>query len=126
MKSEYNDSLSWPFCADIVIDILNCKGDHSHHREILHFNIDNCDEVCGRRYDDGLAPKGQGNNKVVPLFELFVQYSLSTKYLEDDCMCIKIYDVALYNTPILNKTPRWQTSNKPSSSWPIEFTVRVS
>ena len=78
MKSEYNDSLSWPFCADIVIDILNCKGDHSHHREILHFNNDNCDEVCGRRYDDGLAPKGQGNNKVVPLFELFVQYSLST------------------------------------------------
>ena len=38
-------------------------------------------------------------------------------------MRIKIYDVVLYNTPLLNKTPTWQTSSKPSSSWPIEVTV---
>ena len=40
MKGEYDDSLLWPFCADIVIDILNWRDDHSHHREILHFNND--------------------------------------------------------------------------------------
>ena len=123
MKGEYDDSLSWPFCADIVIDILNWRGDHSHHREILHFNNDSCDDVCARVYDDSLTPKGRGNNEVIPHSDLFFKYFLSTKYLEDDCMCIRIYDVALYNTPLLNKTPRWQTSRKTTSSCPIEVTV---
>ena len=99
MKGEYDDSLSWPFCADIIIDILNWRSDHIHHREILHFNNDSCADVCARVYDDGLAPIGRGNNKVIPLSELFAKYPLSPKYLEDDCMCIRIYDVALYNTP---------------------------
>ena len=123
IKGEYDDSLSWPFCADIVIDILNWRGDHSHHREILHFNNDSCNNACARVYDDNLATKGQGNNEVIPLSELFSKYFLSTKYLEDDCMHIRIYDVALYNTPLLNKTPRWQISCNLSSSCPIEVTV---
>ena len=120
MKGEYDDSLSWPFCADIVIDILNWRGDHSHHREILHFNNDSCTDVYARVYDNGLAPKGCGNNEVIPLSELFPTDPLSTKYLEDDCMRIRIYDVALYNTPLLKKTPRWQNSCNLSIS---EFTV---
>ena len=123
MKGEYDDSLSWPFCADIIIDILNWRGDHSHHRKILHFNNYSCDDVCARVYDDGLAPRGQGNNEVIPLSELFSKYPLSTKYLEDDCMCIRIYDVAVYSTSLLNKTPRWQTSKNTSSSAPIEFII---
>ena len=123
MKGKYDDSLLWPFCADIVIDILNWRGDHSHHREILHFNNDSCNDVCVRVYYDGLAPKGQGNNEVIPLSELLPKYPSSTKYLEDDCMRIRIYDVAVYNTPLLNKTPRWQTSKNTSSSWPIECTM---
>ena len=123
MKGEYDDSLSWPFCADIIIDILNWRGDHSHHREILHFSNHICPDVCARVYHDGLAPIGRGNNKVIPLSELFTKYPLSTKYLEDDCMCIRIYDVALYNTPLLNKTPIWQTLKNTTSSWPIEVTV---
>ena len=122
MKGEYDDSLSWPFCADIIIDILNWRGDYSHHREILHFSNHSCADVCARVYD-GLAPIGRGNNEVIPLSMLFPKYPLSTKYLEDDCMCIRVYDVALYNTSLLNKTPRWQTSRNTSSSWPIEVTV---
>ena len=123
MKGEYDDSLSWPFCADIIIDILNWRGDYSHHREILHFNNDSCNDVCARIYDDGLTPTGQGNNKVIPLSELLSKYFLSTKYLEDNCMRIRINNIVLYNTPLLNKTPRWQTSSNTSSSWPIEVTV---
>ena len=123
MKGEYDDYLSWPFCADIVIDILNWRDDHSHHREILHFNNDSCDDACTRVYDGTLAPRGQGNNKVILLSELFSNIFLSTKYLGDDCMRIRIYDIAIYSTPLLNKLPVWQTSSNLSSSWPIEFTV---
>ena len=123
MKGKYDDSLSWPFCADIVIDILNWRDDHSHHREILHFNNDSCPGVCARVYDDGLPPRGRGNNKVIPLSELFNKFFLTTKYLEDDCICIRIYDIAIYSTPLLNKLPVWQNSSNTSSSWPIEVTV---
>ena len=123
MKGKYDDSLTWPFCADIVIDILNWRGDHSHHRKILHFNNDSCDDAFARVYDDGLASEGWGSNEIIPLSELFPKYPFSTKYLEDDCVRIRIYDVALYSTPLLNKTPRWQTSRNTSSSWPIEVTI---
>ena len=123
MKGEYDDSLSWPFYADIVIDILNWRGDHSHHREILHFSNHTYADVCARVYHDGLAHIGRGNNKVISLSELFPKYPLSTKYLEDDCMRIRIYDVAVYSTPLLNKAPRWQNSSNQSSSWLIEFTM---
>ena len=61
--------------------------------------------------------------KLCLFLNCFSNYPLSTKYLEDDCMRIRIYDVALYNTSLLNKTPRWQTSRNTSSSWPIEVTV---
>ena len=124
MKGEYDDSLSCPFCADIVIDILDWRGDHSCHREILHFNNDSCKDAFARVYDDGLSPEGWGSNEVIPHFELFPNYPLSTKFLEEILYAyLNIYDVALYNTPLLNKTPTWQTSSKPSSSWPIEVTV---
>ena len=71
--------------------------------------------VCDRVYDDSLASKGQCNNEVMPLSELFNKYPLSTKYLEDNCMCIRIYDVAIYSTPLLNKLPVWQNSSNISS-----------
>ena len=32
MKGDYDDELNWPFNADVVLDILNWKGDHNHHR----------------------------------------------------------------------------------------------
>ena len=124
LKGEYDDSLSWPFYADVVIDILNWRGDHSHHRKVLQFDDDSCANACARVYDDdALAPSVWGNSKVIQLSTLFPRYASATQYLEDDCMRIRIYDVALYNTSLLNKTPQWQNSWNTSSSWPIEVTV---
>ena len=124
LKGEYDDSLSWPFYADVVIDILNWRGDHSHHRKVLQFDDDSCADARARVYDDdALAPNGWGNNKVIPHSTLFPRYTSSTEYLQDDCMRIRIYDVVLYNTPLLNKTPQWQNWWNTSTTWPIEVTV---
>ena len=122
MKGEYDDSLSWPFCADIVIDILNWNGDHSHHRKVLNFDDDSSDDARARVYVDGLAPNGYGSSEVIPISTLFPRYASNTEYLEDDCMRIRIHDVAIYTTSLLNKTPRWQKSWFTSSPW-LEFTV---
>ena len=123
MKGKYDDSLSWPFCADIVVDILNWRGDHNHHRKVLRFDDDSSDDARARVYSvDGLAPNCWGNYEVIPISTLFPRYASNTEYLEDDCMRIRIYDIAIYNTPLLNKTPRWQNSQLTSSPW-LEFTV---
>ena len=32
----------------------------------------------------------------------------NTEYLQDDCLCLRVVDVAVYSTPLLSKTPSWQ------------------
>ena len=123
MKGEYDDYLSWPFYADIVIDILNWRGDHSHHRKVLNFDESSPDKARARVYSvDGLAPNSWGIYEVIPISTLYPRYASNTEYLEEDCMRIRIYDIAIYNTPLLNKIPRWQNSQFTSSPW-LEFTV---
>ena len=123
LKGDHDDTIRWPFTGDIVIEILNWKGDHSHHRKVLQFNDDSTDDSRNRVYEADIAPKGWGNGKVVPHSILFPRYASDTEYLEDDCMCIRLYDVAVYNTPLLSKTPQWQNRLNTSSSWLLEFTV---
>ena len=125
MKGDYDDELNWPFTADVVVDILNWKGDHSHHRVVLQFNDDTSSSA--RVYDaDDLAPVGQGNTKAIKIGTLVVNdWSSVKQYLSEDCMCIKIHDIVLYNRCIQlnNKTPYWEGWwNRPSSSQP-EFTI---
>ena len=124
LTGDHDDKLIWPFTGDIVIEILNWKSDHSHHRKVLQFDDDSADASRARVYDaDALAPSGNGKCKVIPHSILFPRYNSATKYLEDDCIRIRVYDVAVYSTPLLSKTPRWQNWFNTSSSWLLEFTV---
>ena len=124
LKGDHDDTLRWPFTGDIVIDILNWKGDHTHHRKVLQCGDDVADDSRNRVYEaDTFAPRGCGDGEVVPHSILFSRYASDTKYLEDDCMRIRLYDVAVYNTLLLSKTPQWQNWFNTSSSWPLEFTV---
>ena len=125
MKGDYDDELNWPFTADVVVDILNWRGDHNHHRVALQFNDTS---YCARVYDAGdlAAVGGQGNTMAIEINTLLVNDQSSEKlYLSEDCMCIKIHDIVLYNgcTQLNNKTPYWEGWwNSPSSSQP-EFTI---
>ena len=124
LKGDHDDTIRWPFTGDVVIEILNWKGDHTHCRKVLQCDDDDADDSRNRVYEaDTLAPKGWGNGRVVPHSILFPRYASDTKYLEDDCMRIRLYDVAVYNTLLLSKTPQWQNWFDTSSSWPLEFTV---
>ena len=125
MKGDYDDELNWPFTADVVVDILNWKGDHNHHRVALQFN----DTRYGARVydaDDLATVGGQGVSMAIKINTLLVNDSSSEKkYLSEDCMCIKIHDIVLYNrcTQLNSKTPYWEGWwNRPSSSQ-REFTI---
>ena len=129
MKGDYDDEINWPFTADVVVDILNWKREHTHHRVVFKINEDSPDSARARVYDDNkVAPKGCSSQK----FEIstLMSYSSDTKYLFEDCMCIKIHDVAIYNTELLNMTPCWMHNNLAFTSVTEfvlnKFTLRIS
>ena len=120
MKGNYDDELNWPFTADVVVDILNWRGDHNHHRVVCEFNEDSPDDARARVYDDNKVGRGKGNQKAIKISSLMSSSSSDPQYLSEDCMCIRVHDVVIYNTQLLSKTPTWW--HKPSV-WQPEFTI---
>ena len=120
MKGDYDDELNWPFTADVIVDILNWRGDNNHHRVVCKFNEGSSDDARARVYDDNkVAPSGQGNQKVIEISTLMSSSSSDPQYLSEDCMCIRVH-VVINSNQILNKTPSWW--HKPSV-WQPEFTI---
>ena len=116
LKGEDDDSLEWPFCGDITVEVLNWHGDHDHYKKVLPLNSPN--HPYARVMSEVTSPLGRGKPQFMPLS------TLSSKYLEDECMRIRVSSVVCYNTPaLMSKTPRWQNQVDTSSRWPLAFTV---
>ena len=117
LKGEDDDSLEWPFCGDITVEVLNWHGDHDHYKNVLSLDSTNND-THARVMTEVTSPLGHGKPQFMPLS------TLSSKYLEDECMRIRVSSVVCYNTPaLMSKTPRWQNQVDTSSRWPLAFTV---
>ena len=67
--------------------------------------------------NDQNLPIGFGKGQFIPIS------TLTSKYLEEDCMRIRVTRVSMYNTPLRFKTPKWQSRWNTSSSWLMEFTL---
>ena len=99
MKGDYDDELNWPFTADVVVDILNWRGDYNHHRVVFEYNEDTPDDARARVYnDDEVAPSGYSINNAIEISTLMSSSSYDPQYLLEDCMCIRIHDAQLLNT----------------------------
>ena len=120
MKGDYDDELNWPFTADVVVDILNWRGDNNHHRVVLSFNEVSPDDARARVYDDNKVAIGNGYAKAIEISTFISSSSSNPQYLSEDCMCIRVHDVVIYNTQLFNKTPSWW--HEPSE-WQPEFTI---
>ena len=117
LKGEDDDSLEWPFCGDITVEVLNWHGDHDHYKNVLSLDSPDAD-THARVMTEVTSPLGRGKPQFMPLS------TLSSKYLEDECMRIRVSSVVCYNTPaLMSKTPRWQNWFNTSSRWPLAFTV---
>ena len=120
MKGDYDDELNWPFTADVVVDILNWRGDYHHHRLVLQFNENSLDDSRSRVHRTNELGHSWGISKAIEIEALFPLHSSNVQYLADDCMCIRMDCVAVYSTPLLYKTPCWDRS---LTSHPLMFTV---
>ena len=68
LKGDYDDELNWPFTADMVVDILNWRGDNNHHRVVLQFNRGSSNSACARVYDNNkVAPNASGYAKAIEI-----------------------------------------------------------
>ena len=117
LKGEDDDSLEWPFCGDITVEVLNWHGDHDHYKNVLSLDSPDCPSHA-RVMTEATESAGYGKPQFMPLS------TLSSKYLEDECMRLRVSSVVRYNTPaLMSKTPRWQNWFNTSFGWPLAFTV---
>ena len=62
------------------------------------------------------APKSLGLVNFIPHSSLLYNPDTNTEYLQDDCLHLRVVDVAVYSTPLLSKTPSWQDPHTATQS----------
>ena len=117
MKGEHDGSLQWPFEGDIVVELLNWREDKQH----VVFN-QSFSRLEGNCVIDSTIGSWYGNSQFISHSSLSYNSTTNTEYLQDDCLRLRVKEVAVYSTPLLHKTPSWQDHLNPSQSV-CEFTV---
>ena len=123
MSGEDDQHLWWPFESDISYQLLKWREDKQHHEGTVRFNrknLSSCIQVT--KGDIGI---GLGDHEFISHSRSSLSYNstTNTEYLQDDCLRLRVKEVAVYSTPLLHKTPSWQDHLNPSQSVVCEFTI---
>ena len=113
LKGENDTTLDWPFCGDVVVDLLNWRQDANHHSHTISFHERVPSEASGRVLVGDSASGGWGTGSFISHDSLAHNHSTNTAYLQDDCLCLNVKVVA-YSRALTNKVPRWQPPNTPA------------
>ena len=110
MKGEYDNDLVWPFNGSVVIELLNWREDKNHLLTTVNYNrhTDTNSSITSRVYKRECAPNGWGINCFISHSSLLYNPDTNTEYLQDDCLRLRVVDVAIYSTHLLSKTLSWQ------------------
>ena len=125
MKGDYDKNLQWPFEGDVLVEILNWRDDKHHYRgDTMSINKhgDLYKDITSRVTDGEYASKGWGKFCFISHSSLILDSETNTEYLQDDCLRLRVVDVALYSTPLLSKIPSWQDPHTATQSV-CEFTL---
>ena len=117
MKGEYDNYLGWPFEGDVVLEFLNWRADKDHLLTTIKFNrfYDPNDNCTSHVTIEECAPNRLGNFKLIS-HSLLYNPDTNTEYLQDDCLRLRVVDVAVYSTPLLSKIPSWQDPHTATQS----------
>ena len=101
LPGEFDDILSWPFCGEITLHLLNQlqNRDHLHHTiELTDQNSLNCRQRANSKViiDPGLA-QSWGTMKMIDHYSLQVQPRAGCQYLLDDCLKLRVWKVDVLN-----------------------------
>ena len=116
MRGDYDNNLQWPFEADIVVELLNWRGDNHHYRGDTLSLKDSDGRITSRVTEREYAPNALGKYSFISHSSLLYNPDTNTEYLQDDCLRLRVVDVAVYSTPLLSKTPSWQDPHTATQS----------
>ena len=122
MKGDYDNNLQWPFEGDIVIELLNWRENSNHYCEDTIQLNESCGSTTSRVTEGEYAPMMSGKSSFITHSSLLYNPDTNTEYLQDDCLHLRVVDVAVYSTPLLLKTPSWQDPHTATQSV-CEFTL---
>ena len=125
MKGDYDNNLQWPFEGDIVVELLNWRENNNHYcgdTFCLNKNYDSDGRLTSRVTEGEYALLRVGHTSFITHSSLFYNPDTNTEYLQDDCLHLRVVDVAVYSTPLLSKTPSWQDPHTATQSV-CEFTL---
>ena len=118
MRGDYDNNLQWPFEGDIVVELLNWREDNHHYRRNA-FSLNRYNDPGGSITScvtkGEYAPNCWGLD-FIPHFSLYYNPDTNTEYLQDDCLRLRVVDVAVYSTPLHPKTPSWQDPHTATQS----------
>ena len=89
MKGEFDDELTWPFRANIIIEVLNQERDEGHYTKVVSFDDGASDDTAGRVAKGETAEFGRGA-------ATFIAHTcLLSKYLKNDRFTMRITTASL-------------------------------
>ena len=84
MKGEFDDELTWPFRANIIIKLLNQERDEDHYTKVVSFDDSASDDTSGRVTEGEMSEAGRGA-------ATFISHAcLLSKYLKNDSLKMDI------------------------------------
>lgn len=95
MQGESDENLTWPFCGEITVQLLNQLGDRNHATGTIRFTTFTPSTFSSRVYGDGHGPKGWGQQKFIGHKELAYNEVKKRQYLKDDSLCFRVTRVEL-------------------------------
>ena len=89
MKGDNDDSLTWPFTGEVVVEILNQLEDNNHHKKVYQFLAD---EDVSKRVLVNIerATNGWGMQKFLSHTELDYQPDKNCQYLLNDTLVFRV------------------------------------
>ena len=124
MKGEHDDELEWPFEGRIRVELLNRRGVKGHHSKTFNLNrYSDDDGTFTSRVVDKETACGYGSDLFISHADLGYNSTTNTEYLQDDCLRLRVSDMVVYSTALLNKTPFWQDHSTINQQSVCEFTL---
>ena len=85
--------MKWPFRGEIIIQIVNQAGDHSHIEKVIPYSDETPDDTAGRVTDKERA-KGWGFLKLT-LGDLDFNSVKGIQYMKDSIIVVRVVKVII-------------------------------
>ena len=107
MKGPNDEILQWPFCGDIVLELVNWRSDQGHYKKVLSLSPKSTGSTC-ERVTNGERNTGRGYEHFISHDDLPYNDATGVEYLQDDCLHFRVKEIVVHSIPPPLSAPSWQ------------------